>query len=75
MKLRLKLKNGKRNVTIEVKVRVSTLFGLMKEREAILMYNQEIVKEYLKAGYYITGMEDVDHEKTNREIHIQGHGI
>lgn len=75
MKIRLKLKNGKRNVTIEVEVRVSTLFGLMKEREAILMYNQEIVKQYLKAGYYITGMEDVDHEKAEREVHIQGHGI
>lgn len=75
MKVKLKLKNGKRNVTIEVEVRVSTLFGLMKEREALLMYNLEIVKQYLKAGYYVTGMEDVDHEKEERNIHIQGHGI
>lgn len=75
MKLRLKLRNGKRSVTIEVEVRVSTLFGLMKEREAILMYNQEIVKQYLKAGYYITGVEDVDNEKKERQIYIQGHGI
>lgn len=62
MKVKLKLKNGERNVTIEVEVRVSTLFGLMKERESILMYNQEVVKQYLKAGYYITGVEDIDHE-------------
>ena len=59
MKIKLKLKNGRRNVTIEIEVRVSTLFGLMKEREAILIYNQEIVKQYLRAGYYITGVEDV----------------
>ena len=75
MKIKLKLKNGRRNVTIEVEVRVSTLFGLMKEREAILMYNQEIVKQYLRAGYYITGVEDVDNEKEERQVHIQGHGI
>lgn len=75
MKIKLKLKNGKRNVTIEVEVRVSTLFGLMKEREAILMYNQEIVKQYLKAGYYITGMEDIDHEQKERQVYIQGHGV
>ena len=75
MKIKLKLKNGRRSVTIEVEVRVSTLFGLMKEKEAILMYNQEIVKQYLKAGYYITGVEDVDNEKEERQVHIQGHGI
>lgn len=75
MKVKLKLKNGKRKVTIEVEVRVSTLFGLMKEKEAILMYNQEIVKQYLKAGYYITGVEDVDNEKEGRQVYIQGHGI
>ena len=75
MKIKLKLKNGRRNITIEVEVRVSTLFGLMKEREAILMYNQEIVKQYLRAGYYITGVEDVDNEKEERQVHIQGHGI
>ncbi len=75
MKIRLKLRNGKRNVTIEIEVRVSTIFGLMKEREAILMYNQEVVKQYLRAGYYITGMEDIDDKQEERQIHIQGHGI
>lgn len=75
MKVKLNLRNGKRKVTIKIEVRVSTLFGLMKEREAMLMYNQEIVKQYLKAGYYITGMEDIDNEQQERQIHIQGHGI
>ena len=75
MKVKLRLRNGKRNVTIEIEVRVSTIFGLMKEREALLMYNQEVVKQYLKAGYYITGMEDVDNEREERQVYIQGHGI
>lgn len=75
MRIKLKLRNGKRTVTVELEVRVRTLFGLLKEKEALLMYNQEVVKDYLKAGYYVTGVEDIDHEKKERNIHIQGHGI
>ena len=63
MKLRLKLRNGKRKVTIELEVKVSTIAGLMNQREQILLYNHEVVKEFSKGGYYITGMEDMDNEK------------
>lgn len=62
MKLRLKLKNGKRKVTIELEVKVFTIAGLMNEREKIKLYNHEVVKEFSRAGYYITGMEDIDNE-------------
>lgn len=78
MKLKLKLKNGKRKVTIELEVKVGTISGLMNQREQILLYNHEVVKPYIGAGYYVTGMEDMDGEediKYPSKEDFGGHGI
>lgn len=63
MKLRLKLRNGKRKVTIELEVKASTIIELMNQRARILLYNHEVVKEFSHGSYYITGVEDIDIEK------------